>query len=205
MPNDSEVVGWPSGKQPLTDENMAALEQRAIDSVRHDGDEMTGDLKILAELYVQGIRISKTSSPNTLWLFRDAVAADGDRIIVGPSSGAEELDVFMVKAATTDVRGALTVGGDTVAVRATGSYTGDGVIGRTISLPFTPTLVVVHGPAALSSGDLGGFTMTDQAGFTADSGGGDLTNSFRLNGDGFRVAGSILNTNGETYYYTAIG
>ena len=89
---------------------------------------------------------------------------------------------------------------------AVGSYTGDRAASRKISLPFTPTAVLVercYGTRDFSSGVYGGLTL---AGKTVYSGQGYTalelcTGGFTVYQDGNK--GVYLNDTGVIYYYAA--
>lgn len=105
---------------------------------------------------------------------------------------------------------------------ATGTYSGDGSSERTISLPFTPSMVIVHiEGGSVSMGDgvvgwiaggnigIGSRPFLRHAGNSGASGGNevdwDRASQWRIVSNGFQVHEEILNRSGQTYRYTALG
>lgn len=85
---------------------------------------------------------------------------------------------------------------------ATGSYTGDGVATRAITVGFTPKQVLLYETNSYKSMAI----TTSTAGGVARLGGTNVTStSFKLVTNGFQVEQYYTNVNGTTYVWVAIG
>jgi hypothetical protein len=146
--------------------------------------------------------------PNTIWQIEDLVDANGQSAVLTPGAITTTYLADSAVATSKIANNAVTIAklGSGTPRTNSGSYTGDGSTSRSISVGFTPRLVIVTRDDASEAMALL-ISSTSYSMRILQSTGNNITRtgSATLQSGGFRVGGSVGNTSGVTHHWAAFG